>query len=311
MAAALRSFLVLALLNFRIVAALPAPLPQRRSRSHGTALAHHAAAGGGAARSLTVEECRGVCGHVEFLSTSVSGLESLADADDAANSESHNYTAVTIAKAFGEKSLLPKVLIMGDSVALAYSKVVTGLLKGTAEVFTQVSRFPLAYRRTCGTSAGQVACVGDWLNNTRWDVISFNWGLHDVSPSLYSTVSQEEYTTRLVLMYSELSTKLAPQGKLLWQSTTPVPPHNVNRKDTDVIALNEIAEKVWAQVPSPPAMSDLYRKMVHACHQNVTTKCYPRECECAQLQKSGNVHFTDQGNLFLGMQVASQIAALL
>lgn len=63
-------------------------------------------------------------------------------------------------------------------------------------------------RGICGTSFGVVACLPQWLGTntvaatplhalTRhqgqggWDVIHFNWGLHDICASMYAPVTLE------------------------------------------------------------------------------------------------------------------------
>jgi hypothetical protein len=45
----------------------------------------------------------------------------------------------------------------------------------------------------CGTSIGVVACGKPWLSETKFDVIHFNWGLHDICASMYAPISRELY----------------------------------------------------------------------------------------------------------------------
>jgi len=67
---------------------------------------------------------------------------------------------------------LPRVLIIGDSISIGYTAGVQELLKGKAEV----ERIP-----GNGSSSGHgVANLSKWLGEAKWDVIHFNFGLHDV-----------------------------------------------------------------------------------------------------------------------------------
>jgi hypothetical protein len=70
------------------------------------------------------------------------------------------------------KPALPKVLLIGDSISLGYTKEVTALLKGKAEV----SRAPGNNRY----SAHGLQHVSKWVGNGGWDVIHFNHGIWDV-----------------------------------------------------------------------------------------------------------------------------------
>src|SRR5688572_30198710 len=67
---------------------------------------------------------------------------------------------------------LPRVLIIGDSISVGYTVPTRELLKGVANVH----RIP---ENSLDTKNG-VARVKTWLGVKKWDVIHFNWGLHDI-----------------------------------------------------------------------------------------------------------------------------------
>src|SRR5260221_7460827 len=67
---------------------------------------------------------------------------------------------------------LPRVLLIGDSISMGYTLPVRELLQGKANVH----RIP---ENGSSTPVG-VAKLKAWLGDGKWDVIHFNWGLHDL-----------------------------------------------------------------------------------------------------------------------------------
>jgi len=189
---------------------------------------------------------------------------------------------------------LPRVLIIGDSISIGYTKPVQALLEGKAEV----ERIPAngAY-----TGVG-LEKLDEWLGDEKWDLIHFNWGLHDLC---YRSVDSngrsvkdkehgkrattlEQYEENLKMLVKRLR---ATEAKLIWASTTPVPDGEPGRFKGDEIEYNAVAAKVMKRKRIP--INDLY-----ACIQP----------HLKEFQKpGGNVHFTDEGSEFLAKQVASSI----
>src|SRR5688572_21808238 len=66
---------------------------------------------------------------------------------------------------------LPRVLLIGDSISIGYTLAVRDLLKGKANVH----RIPT----NGGPTTNGLARLKQWLGDGKWDVIHFNWGLHD------------------------------------------------------------------------------------------------------------------------------------
>src|SRR5438552_10306989 len=67
---------------------------------------------------------------------------------------------------------LPRVLLIGDSISIGYTVPVRRLLKGQANVH----RIP----ENGGPTSNGLKKIDSWLGDKKWDVIHFNWGLHDL-----------------------------------------------------------------------------------------------------------------------------------
>jgi len=182
---------------------------------------------------------------------------------------------------------LPRVLLIGDSISIGYTLVVRDLLKGKANVH----RIPT----NGGPTTNGLARLKRWLGDGKWDVIHFNWGLHDLKlmPDGNRQVSPEAYEKNL----RELVTQLKATGaKLIWASTTPVPEGKLNppRSNADVQTYNRLAATIMAE--HQVAIDDLYEFALS---------------RLAEIQRPANVHFTDAGSKILAGQVAASIAAAL
>ena len=67
---------------------------------------------------------------------------------------------------------LPRVLLIGDSVSLGYTVALRKELAGKANL-----HHPPA---NCGSTKIGLRDLDKWLGTGKWDVIHFNWGLHDL-----------------------------------------------------------------------------------------------------------------------------------
>ncbi|KRP37015.1 MAG: hypothetical protein ABS34_04775 [Opitutaceae bacterium BACL24 MAG-120322-bin51] len=85
------------------------------------------------------------------------------------------YTPTQDLNALGQRTVskksLPNVLIIGDSISIAYTQPVVEQLKGVANV--------QRVKANCGDTQRGLQSLHVWLGRTHWDVIHFNWGLHD------------------------------------------------------------------------------------------------------------------------------------
>jgi len=175
---------------------------------------------------------------------------------------------------------LPRVLLIGDSISIGYTLPVRELLRGKANVHRiQVNGGP--------TLRG-LTDLDRWLGDGHWDVIHFNWGLHDLRLiDGKHQVPIEDYAKNL----GELVKRLEATGaKLIWCSTTPVPIGANSRSAADLPAYNRSARKIMAEHKIP--VDDLYGFAA------------PR---VAEIQKKNDVHFTSEGSRVLAGQVVASI----
>ena len=76
------------------------------------------------------------------------------------------------------KKTLPNVLIIGDSISIGYTKFVQEMMAGKANVHRPLNAKG-GFLNCQGTTFG-VEKIDEWLGDTKWDVIHFNFGLHDL-----------------------------------------------------------------------------------------------------------------------------------
>jgi len=192
---------------------------------------------------------------------------------------------------------LPRVLLIGDSISMDYTLDVRKLLAGKANVH----RIPT----NGGPTSNALAHLDDWLGKGKWDVIHFNWGLHDLkymgpnsdnladpnAPTSRQQIPPDQYEKNL----RELVGRLKKTGaKLIWAATTPVPPGSQGRVHGDAARYNAIALKIMTD--NGVAIDDLHALAL------------PR---LAQLQLPKNVHFKPNGSRVLAHQVANNILKAL
>ena len=182
---------------------------------------------------------------------------------------------------------LPRVLLIGDSISMGYTLPVRELLAAKANVH----RVP----DNAGPTTHGVQFVESWLGKGKWDVIHFNFGLHDLKLIWdgSSQVSIEDYERNLRRLVMRLKQTGA---KLIWATTTPVPDAKVDppRSDADVVRYNEAAARVMKE--NGIAVDDLY------------SLARP---QLAAIQLPANVHFRPEGYAALARQVAARIVASL
>jgi hypothetical protein len=194
---------------------------------------------------------------------------------------------------------LPRVLLIGDSISIGYTLDVRKLLEGKANVH----RIPT----NGGPTPNGLANLKTWLGDKKWDVIHFNWGLHDLkfivgedkskmvpaeTPGAKHQVALAEYEKNLTDL---VATMKGTGAKLIWCSTTPVVPETAGRRPDDVVEYNEAAARVMKA--AGVHINDLYAYAL------------PKLGNGHQLEK--NVHFSPAGSKMLAEKVAAEIAAAL
>ena len=186
---------------------------------------------------------------------------------------------------------LPRVLLIGDSISMGYTLPTREVLKGKANLH----RIPT----NGGSTRDGVAKIESWLGSGKWDVIHFNWGLHDLKhfkdgkmdPNAPQVSNPEEYEKNL----RELVKRMKATGaKLIFATTTPVPDGSSGRVAGDDAKYNAVAARVTKDLGV--SIDDL-----HAL-------CVPK---LADWQLPQNVHFKPEGYRALAEKVAAEIEAAL
>lgn len=169
---------------------------------------------------------------------------------------------------------LPRVLLIGDSVSRGYTQPVRKFLAGKANVH----RAPA----NCGPTAAGVAKLDVWLGEGKWDVIHFNFGIHD------RATPPADYAKRLEKIVERLKKTGA---RVIWASTTPIPDNPaIKQTAASIVERNRIAAEIMVRQGIPT--DDLFAAIT------------PR---LAQLQNPNDVHFSAEGYDFLGATVAGAI----
>jgi len=143
---------------------------------------------------------------------------------------------------------LPRVLLIGDSISMGYTLPVRARLKGQANVH----RIPT----NGGSTKDGVAHIDEWLGSGKWDVIHFNWGLHDLkhlkdgkldlAGEQVSTLAEYEANLRALVKRMQ-----ATGAKLIWATTTPVPEGAEGRVGHDELKYNAVARRVMKDLGVP------------------------------------------------------------
>jgi hypothetical protein len=164
----------------------------------------------------------------------------------------------------------PRVLLIGDSVSRAYTETVRRELAGKANVH----RAPA----NCGPTATGLKKIDVWLGEGKWDIIHFNFGIHDRNTPI------ADYTARL----DQLIARMKKTGAtLIWANTTPLPDVPGRYTAASIIERNAAAGELMEK--HDIAINDLFAAIS------------PR---LAELQNPNDCHFNGPGNTFLGETVA-------
>ena len=190
---------------------------------------------------------------------------------------------------------LPNVLIIGDSISLGYTPHVKQLLSGKATVKHN--------KGNAQHTATGLKKLDQWLGDTRWDVIHFNWGLWDLcyrhpdskvqgkrdKTNGTITTPLDQYAKNLEKLVVCLK---ATNAKLIWANTTVVPEAEAGRKVGDDKRYNEVAQAIMKK--HGVAINDL-----HA----VTSRFSPK-----LFKKPGDVHYTTKGYQQIAAAVSQTVS---
>ncbi len=171
----------------------------------------------------------------------------------------------------------------------SYTVPVRELLKGKANVLSPLEN-------SAQTAFG-VENLDKWLGDSKWDVVHFNFGLHDLkyldAEGTYVTPDKGKQVALLPEYEANLRQIVARLKKtgatLIWASTTPVPDASSGRVKDDELRYNEVALRVMKELGV--RLDDL--------HAVVTAN--------PGIQLPRNVHFTPEGYQRLARAAANMI----
>jgi hypothetical protein len=212
-------------------------------------------------------------------------LDRANEGETVADSDSNRNDAMA---PIGDTPGLPRVLLVGDSISIGYTLPVRAKLMGKANVH----RIP---QNGGATEVGLEKMAG-WLGKEKWDVIHFNFGLHDAKYASETTqrATREQYIDHLRKLIAQMK---ATGARLIFATTTPVPNGGVlspTRKFDSIEARNQLAVQLMRE--SGVSVDDLY-----AVAQPIMEKH----------GRPNDVHFAPEGYEVLARAVAASIAAQL
>ena len=190
-------------------------------------------------------------------------------------------------------SKLKQVLIVGDSISIGYTPFVKDSLG--SDVYVEHNR------GNGGSTIRGKDSISSWLGNREWDVIVFNFGLHDMvrkdSLNKYDvngkiTLTPQQYKANLNLIVSKLKETTAT---LIFVTTTVVPEKASGRKTEDPAIYNKVALEVMKE--NGIAVVDLYS--------------YSLKIHSENAQSVGNVHYTPNGYRLLSIPIVTAIKKFL
>jgi len=191
-----------------------------------------------------------------------------------------------------DEAALPNVLIIGDSISIGYTKPLKTILAGKANVLHNAGN--------AAHSENGLAKLESWLGKTKWDVIHFNHGLHDLKfvdknrknsntkENAHKQIPLDEYKKNMEAIVARLK---KTDAKLIFATTTPYPTGvKPLRIPEDAAKYNEVALAIMKK--EGVAVNDLY------------TFALP---QLKKIQIPKNVHFTKEGSKVLAEEVAKHV----
>ena len=168
------------------------------------------------------------------------------------------------------------VLIIGDSISIGYTPFIQKALAPDINVEHNPGNG--------GSTVRGVENIEKWIGDKEWDVILFNFGLHDLvhkdSLNNYDvngkvSVTLDEYKKNLNQIVARLTETTAT---LVFVNTTMVPENSAGRKAEDPAKYNTVASEVMRG--NGIRVVDLY---------SASLLIHPKN------SKPGNVHYTEKG----------------
>lgn len=185
------------------------------------------------------------------------------------------------------------VLIIGDSISIGY----TPFIKEALGTSINLEHNP----GNGGSTVRGMQNIEKWLGDKEWDVVMFNFGLHDMvykdSLNKYDvangkvSVSLVDYRNNMQAIVDKLKETTAT---LVFINTTKVPENAAGRKVEDPSKYNKVAKEVMKK--NGIEVLDLYQTSLTVHPQN---------------SKPGNVHYSEIGYSLLASPIIAKIGEVL
>jgi len=192
---------------------------------------------------------------------------------------------------------LPNVLLLGDSISIGYHTAVREACAGKANVFRP--------KTNCGPTTNGLQHIDAWLGDRQWDVVHWNFGLHDLkylgpngenlADPTAGTSHQQVPIDAYQANIKALAERIKKSGAIvIWRETTPVPKGAAGRVPGDSKRYNAAAAVAFGEV------GGIETDPFFAYAESIAT-----------MQRPANVHYTADGSAALGQHVADVILKAL
>ncbi len=198
---------------------------------------------------------------------------------------------------------LPNVLILGDSISIGYTPFVQKFLKGRANIYRPLLED--GNPENCQGTMNGVKNIDRWIGNRKWDVVHFNFGLHDLkqvdpetgassqNPKHPQQAGLKQYKKNLIYITEKL---LATGAKLIFATTTPYP--DVTNGPLRKPGMSKKYNRIAVRIMNKNGI------MINNLHDFVVPRM-------AELQLPANVHFNEKGSRALALKVVERILEAL
>ncbi len=181
---------------------------------------------------------------------------------------------------------LPRVLLIGDSISIGYTLPTRAILSGKANVHRPPTN--------CGNTTRCLRYIDEWLGDGRWDVIHFNFGIHDIKCPKRDGVNETHVDQYKKNLHNIIARLKKTRATLIWCSTTQSPEAVCGAPAEDFVTYNAAAKEIMEE--NGIQINDLYAFSL------------PRLNE---IQIPVNSHFHAAGSKLLAGQVAAAIQKAL
>lgn len=186
--------------------------------------------------------------------------------------------------------MLPHVVLIGDSIRLAYQPLVADLLNHCASVVGPADN--------CETSAKILANLDEWVVRHQPDIVHINCGLHDLKrlPNAADClVPLNEYRHNLESIFTILQRHTS--AKIIWATITPV---------------DEVRHQAWKTFLRKKADVDAYNTIGCEVARSFGVRindlhAIPQHTDLGRLLHRDGVHFGPEGTRLLAKGVATML----